>query len=133
MKNFIHSDGTLRVEGRCGVINRKDFRGHFTAITNTREFRATLRAGKYTSLGSYPIYFYTSDGAALCWDCAREEYKQISQSIREKSSERGWRVVGCDINYENNDLTCDNCSKPIESAYGSGKADKPEFGNTQQE
>jgi hypothetical protein len=115
--------GNLYVESRkphIGTVVRPQHYGHCTRIENTRDLRATLRAGKYTSLGSYPVYFYTSDGAALCWECAREEYKQISRSVREKSSD-GWRVVGCEINYESHDLTCDNCSKAIESAYGDSK------------
>ena len=118
MNKFIHSDGSLRVEGRCGVVTREGYRGHCAEIRTTQQLRATLRAGKYTSLGSYPVYLYTSDGAALCFDCAREEYRQVSRAIREKASD-GWRVVGCDVNYESTDLYCDQCNKSIESAYGS--------------
>lgn len=118
MKPFVHSDGTLRVESpRLGVVNRAGFRGHVSRITTTHHMRAALRGGKYTSVGGYPIFFATTDGSALCWDCAKAEYKQISYALRHQLN-GDWRVFACEVNWESTDLYCAHCNKPIESAYG---------------
>jgi hypothetical protein len=89
----------------------------FANITNTQELKATLRAGENTFPGCYPMFFITSDGAALHFDCVRENLRYVSDSIRNEQND-GWRVVAVDVNYEDNDLQCDQCSKQIESAYG---------------
>lgn len=110
------SDGSLHIEYRPLVITRPNYSMHHRQINSTHDMRATLRAGKYTILGSYPLYFITSDGAALCFACARQEYRQISTAIKHKLKD-GWRVVGCEINEEDCDLTCDHCSERIEATY----------------
>lgn len=93
---------------------RQRFRFHHTAIHTMTEFKATLRAGAWP--GGYPLYLICSDGAALCFKCARKEVRNILEAIDRKDGS-GWRVVACDINYEDCDLHCEHCSKPIESAY----------------
>lgn len=90
---------------------------HYSRINSTLELRATLRAGAYAWPGGYPLYFVTSDGAALSFDTVRAEYLQCARAIRDKLND-GWRIVGCEINYEDSDLTCEHSGKPIESAYG---------------
>lgn len=117
---FNHSDGSrVRVPtGKIGSVSleRAVYRMHCVEIASTRDMRATLRAGKYTLMGSYPVYLVTSDGACLCMDCARKEYRQVSYAVRHSLND-GWRVVSCSVNYEDDQLTCDHCSKMIESAY----------------
>jgi hypothetical protein len=110
------SDGVLATrEGPYKVI-RENYRVSHARIATTHDLRATLRAGRFTSVGGYPLFFYTSDGAALCFECAAREYRQLSEALRTNAND-GWRVVGVEINYEDATLTCDHCSKPIESAY----------------
>lgn len=89
----------------------------FSRINSTLELRATLRAGAYAWPGGYPMFFITSDGAALSFDTVRAEYAQVSRAIREGSRD-GWRVIGCDVNWENAELTCEHSGLPIQSAYG---------------
>lgn len=71
----------------------------------------------YAWPGGYPLYFITSDCAALCHDCARKHGRAVIDSIRTRAND-GWRVVAQDVNWEDSALYCDHCSKPIESAYG---------------
>jgi hypothetical protein len=119
---YNHSDGS-RVRVPAGSIGgpasliREVYRMHRRDIHNSIDLRATLRAGKYTSLGCYPVFLITSDCCALCMDCARAEYRNVSRAIREKFND-GWRVTNCEVNYEDKELYCDHCSQPIESAYG---------------
>lgn len=86
-------------------------------IKTGKDFRETIRAGAYAWPGGYPLFFITSDGAALSFDSAKENARHIIDSIRNKSKD-GWRVIGCDVNWEDSDLYCDHSGKPIESAYG---------------
>lgn len=101
---------------------RPVFTHTFASINTTQEFRATLRGGEYAWPGGYPMFLITSDGAALHFNCARENQRYISDSIRNKSND-GWRVIATEINYESTDLYCDHCSQPIDSAYGEDSHD----------
>lgn len=89
----------------------------FSRINSTLELRATLRAGAYAWPGGYPMFFITSDGAALSFESVRAEYAQCARSTRDKARD-GWQIVACDVNWENAELTCEHSGKPIESAYG---------------
>jgi hypothetical protein len=102
---------------------RRDYDKCFGTIKTTTQFKSTLRHGPYAWPGGYPLFFITSDCAALCFACARKEARNILDSIKHRLLD-GWRIIACDINYENNDLYCDHCSKPIESAYGDNETSK---------
>lgn len=120
---FNHSDGS-RVRVPAGKIGppslvRTLYRAHVREINDTHALRAALRAGKYTSLGSYPVFYIVSDGESLCVNCVRENYRVISSAVRERSRD-GWRVIACDVNYEDITMTCAHCGQLIESAYGEG-------------
>jgi hypothetical protein len=93
------------------------YRYHKREIRTVAEFKATLRAGPAAWPGGYPLYFITSDGAALSFESARAEFRLIADSIQGGHSD-GWRVVACDINFEDSTLVCDHSGERIESAYG---------------
>ena len=86
-------------------------------INSISEFRKAMRHGPYAWPGGYPCYFITSDGAALSFDAAKQEKRNILDSIANGHND-GWRIVGMDINWEDSSLYCDHTGKPIESAYG---------------
>jgi hypothetical protein len=58
----------------------------------------------YVWPGGYPIYYFDAENNTLCPICAAKEGYSSP-------------VTHWDINWEDNDLTCDDCYKPIESAY----------------
>ncbi|WP_422451915.1 hypothetical protein [Endozoicomonas sp. ALC066] len=119
---FVAADGDLCTNDRhCDVIREK-YSYHFEEITDTHRMRSTLRAGPYAWPGGYPLFFTTTDGASICFKCARSEYRLISDSIRNNFND-GWQVSFCTVNYENNDLFCDHCGEKIESAYGEDDED----------
>jgi len=95
---------------------RAGFKRHYAEIRSNANFKATLRAGAYAWPGGYPLYFITSDGAALCFACGRKEAKYIMPAIAARDGS-GWRVIACDTNLEDPTLDCDHCSKRIDSAY----------------
>jgi len=83
--------------------------------------------GPCTSLGSYPTVWDMSDGGTLCYKCVCDNIGQIARSTRDGERD-GWRVVAHGVNWEDTDLSCDDCNKRIESAYGE-PADREETCN----
>lgn len=113
-------------DGALHDTRRQDWTSHpiraiysrtFSRINSTLELRATLRAGAHAWPGRYPLYFIASDGAALSFDTVRAEYAQCARAIRDNLRD-GWRVVACDVNWEDPDLTCEHSGARIDSAYG---------------
>ena len=72
----------------------------------------------YAWPGGYPLFAITDDGAAICKECCRTEWRSICAAIRSQLSD-GWRVVATDVNWEDTQMYCAHCSALIDSAYGS--------------
>lgn len=96
---------------------RAVFAQAFTEITDTHQLRATLRHGGFAWPGGYPMYFLTSDGAALSFEAVRANLHSVLDAIQTRSG-NGWRVVACDVNWEDTDLYCAETNAKIPSAYG---------------
>ena len=96
---------------------RPDYARTHSRIENSLQLRATIRAGAYAWPGGYPMYFIANDGASMCFDCVQSQYFQCAYSIRHRIDD-GWRIIACDINYEDEDCYCEHCNKRIPSAYG---------------
>ena len=82
------------------------------------DFRRDYRCGPYAWPGGYPLYFVTADGCALSFAAAKSERRNVLEAIAGGQLTDGWRVVGVDVNYEDNDLHCAHTGQRIESAYG---------------
>lgn len=66
--------------------------------------------GKLSSFawpGGYPIFYLDKENSVLCPDCANKS-EEVPQ----------FRPIAAEVNYEDNELFCDQCSQRIESAYG---------------
>ena len=112
---FLCSSGDLiRATGPVTAV-RPGFARHHRQIDSGRDFRETLRGGAYVWPGGYPLYFVCSDGECLSFAAARDNAETIIRAIRDRDSS-GWRVVGCDVNYES-ELYCAHTGHAIESAY----------------
>lgn len=89
-----------------------------SALVNTvRDYKEVLRQGEFAWPGGYQCYLLMSDGEALCYACGRKEFRNVISSIKHTQND-GWRCIGADINYEETELVCTHCSKPIPAAYG---------------
>lgn len=88
-------------------------------IKTLSDFRAAMRNGPYAWPGGYPLYFITNDGAALSFKAAKDNARSIIESIAHNARD-GWRVVACDVNWEDDSLLCDATFEQIPSAYGEG-------------
>tara|TARA_R110002020_G_scaffold447150_1_gene659495 strand:+ start:881 stop:1150 length:270 start_codon:yes stop_codon:yes gene_type:complete len=81
-----------------------------------KEFTEQLESGGHAWPGGYPLFFITSDGAALSFDAAKENREIIAESIADDCND-GWQVIGCNVNWEDSELICDHSGEKIESAY----------------
>jgi len=86
----------------------------------SKEFIADLEC-PYAWPGGYPRFFITSDCASLSFAAAIANKNQIIDAINEQSN-CGWRIIACDINWEDAALFCDHTGKRIESAYAEDEA-----------
>lgn len=115
-KLFLSCDGALYDARNLARTIRPLYARHVRDITNTVEMRASIRAGKYAFPGGYECFFIADDGACICHDCARKEYRLISASINSKSRD-GWRIVALDCACNVDDfLMCAHCSRVIVEA-----------------
>jgi hypothetical protein len=74
----------------------------------------------YAWPGGYPILYVFADGGACCPACANRNIADIDSANRgegRRNSHGGWALGGWDVNYEDADLHCDHCGKPIDAAY----------------
>ena len=87
-------------------------------INNTKELKDALRAGPYAWPGGYNTYFIAADCEPLCHECVRNNFKQVVYETYHPRAFDMFRVVGQEINYEDQHLHCAHCEKQIEAAYG---------------
>ena len=116
---FVAGDGALydtRKPEWSGNPLRMNYKGTRQNINTTADLRATLRAGRHTSIGGYPMFFITADGAALSFEAVEENYRQVSHSVRHGLND-GWQVVHTAINWEDKELFCDHTNERIPAAY----------------
>ena len=85
-------------------------------ILRIRAAKEYIRA-PYAWPGGYPLAAITADGACLCAECVKKEWRQICAESFDNTN-CGFRISGVGVNWENDDLYCDHCGKKMESAYG---------------
>jgi len=99
-------------------------------IKTVHEFIESLRSGAYTSVGGYPKYWITADGASFshttclanCARIARAIRGDVNRADRDPArfyswNDPQWRVVGYEINWENPTMICADSGERIPSAY----------------
>lgn len=92
-----------------------------TTRYTVHQLMCDLRSGKFTSVGCYPTFFITTDGAALSHEAVRANLWQVARSTRDGVRD-GWAVAGFDANWEDPELYCDHTGERIESAYAEDEA-----------
>jgi len=80
------------------------------------QFNEYIENGPYAWPGGYPLYFVTRDGEALSFDAVLANIEYIREAIQQDYS-TDWRVIACEINWEDADLICSHTGKRIECAY----------------
>lgn len=119
----LHASGVngclYRIEDqRRPELVRGNYRWSHATIGNVADLKATLRAERFAFPGGYPLHFVTADGAALSFDTVRREFRLVADAVRRRDNTGGWRVIGCDVNWEDDSLADAHTGEKIESAYG---------------
>lgn len=102
---------------------RPDYEKTFSEIDTAAQLKATLRAGDTAWPGMYPLYFVTSDGGALSFATVRANLRGCLDAIKTGDTLGGWRICGCEVNWEDPDLYDDHTGKRIPSAYAEEDAE----------
>lgn len=92
-------------------------------IKTVEDFNEALATGPYAWPGGYPLYFFTSDSAALSFKAAQANAELIREAIADNDTRCGWHVCGMDVNWEDAQLYCDDTGERIESAYAEDDAE----------
>lgn len=71
---------------------RSNYERAHRSIESVADLKATLRV-KYAWPGGYEIVYLTSDGAILCAQCVRKNFRSVIDDIKQGSGSSGWRVV----------------------------------------
>ena len=85
-------------------------------MSNIEQFKTFAKA-KYAWPGGYPMFALTDDGACLCHQCCKDNYRIIREA-QNTSDRGGWNVAAVDVNWEDTFMLCEHCGESIESAYG---------------
>ena len=86
------------------------------------EIKGRLRAGAYAWPGGYPLYFVTSDGAALSFATVRAEWRNVVWAHIHEQVSDGWHLAGVDVNWEDPALYDAHTGERIPSAYAEDEA-----------
>jgi hypothetical protein len=78
------------------------------------QFRRDL-AEPYQWPGGYPRFFITADAESMSFAAARENQKLVEAAMDDPTSD--WRVIGCDVNWEDDAMVCVHTGERIECAY----------------
>lgn len=87
-------------------------------ILACKQLKEVLRNGPYAWPGGYPLYFIAADGEALSFQAVRENLKEVMRATCFPYYGKDWRIVGADINWEDEHLYCAHSNERIPSAYG---------------
>jgi hypothetical protein len=83
-----------------------------------KQLFADLRAGVYTSIGSYPTYFWTKQGETVSHAGVRAELLSYARATRDGKPRGDFGpIAGIEANWENPNLICDVTFERIPSAY----------------
>lgn len=93
-------------------------------IETKKDLAKAYRQGPYAFPGGYPVYLLMTDGCFLCWECFKNEYRNIWEGTLDPAFRTGWKPDSLQVLWEHdtsdNELTptyCDHCSKELDAAY----------------
>jgi len=119
LKSFRPSDKTQKFytfEGDCYrndnlQLVRKDIAKHYREIDSINKLKSCLRAGEYTSVGMYRLFFVTSDGADLSFSSVLDNLQSIYYSMMNDIND-GWKIIGLSSVAEcDNEVYCDHSNE----------------------
>lgn len=87
---------------------RRGVAKHYREIDSINKLKACLRAGEYTSIGMYRLFFITNDGACLSFSSVIDNLQEIYYSMMHDMND-GWNITGLSSMQECDDeVYCDH-------------------------
>lgn len=84
-------------------------------IKTVDDFLGALKQGPYAWPGGYPLFFICKDGSTLSFNHVLTNKEDYAHWIAEGSHDA---IVGVCVNWEDQDLFCDDSGVKIDAAYG---------------
>ncbi|HSG61198.1 MAG TPA: hypothetical protein VLA24_07155 [Pseudomonadales bacterium] len=84
---------------------------------NAQTLKYFIRSGGYAWPGGYPCALLMADGECIDAQSARENYRQILDSLRQQTA-RDWTPIDVFIHWEGAPIVCAHSGRSIPSAYG---------------
>ena len=81
-------------------------------------YKGVWQLPAYSSLGSYPLVYYTREMESLCAECATTDYLTWLYDLNTCDGWQNDPPVYVDVYWEGEAEHCTGCNKLIESAYG---------------
>lgn len=97
-----------------GKLVRPNYSRHHREIGTVADLKASLRAGPFVWPGGYELAYLTADGACLCHECTRKEFRQIAEAIQTNDLRGGW-AIGATVHAGevDSEVVCDHCGRVI--------------------
>ena len=119
LKSFRPSDKSQKFytfEGDCYrsdnlQLVRKDVAKHYREIDSINKLKSCLRAGEYTCVGMYRLFFITDDGASLSFSSVLDNLQSIYYSMMNDIND-GWKIIGLSSIEEcDEEIYCDHSNE----------------------
>lgn len=105
------SDGHLYRDGNLKSPFRKNLMRWNSQIKTVADLKETIRAAD-RAFGGTDLVLLMNDGEMICGKCARQEFRQIAEAVRDKDN-NGWRAVGACMDNELEACECAHCGDII--------------------
>ena len=121
LKSFRPSDKTQKFYTFEGNVYRndnlqlvrKDVAKHYREIDSINKLKSCLRAGEYTFVGMYRLFFITNDGACLSFSSVLDNLESIYYSMMHDIND-GWKIIGLSSIEESDDeVYCDHTNEKL--------------------
>jgi hypothetical protein len=116
---FVGVDGCLydtRKDGWHEKPLRKEYSKGKRHIKTVNDLKATLRNGEYAWPGGYQLGFITADGGLICFDCVKEELRNVIWSIQNRVND-GWlvdMVAVIEHDFDGHAVCCEHCGRDFD-------------------
>ena len=108
------ADGHMYLDRNYDEPFRKNVAYWTSEIKSVADLKGLIRAAD-RAFGARRLVLWMNDSECLCHRCARTEFRQIAEAVRDKDN-NGWRAIAASTDEEVSDedyVFCAHCNKTI--------------------